>query len=57
MLEKIILAIAITFSLSWSVQIKPQPRVVAMGIDAHWDTVLVQSAVKLDEPRSKVFVL
>ena len=30
MLEKIILAIAITFSLSWSIQLKPPQRVVAI---------------------------
>jgi hypothetical protein len=57
MLEKIILAIAITFSLSWSVQIKPQPRVVAMGINSPWETVFVQSSVKVAEPQSKVFFM
>jgi hypothetical protein len=39
MVEKIILAIAITLSLSWSVQIKPQPRVVAMEISAPVATI------------------
>ena len=39
MIEKIILAIAITFSLYGSIQIKPQPRVVSMGIESHVETL------------------
>jgi hypothetical protein len=57
MLEKIILAIAITCSLAWSVQIKPQPRVVTMGTDSHWETALVQISVEAHEPQAKVFVM
>ncbi len=34
MIEKIILAIAITFSLYGSIQIKPQPRVVSIGMES-----------------------
>jgi hypothetical protein len=33
MIEKIILAIAITFSLAWSIQVKPSQRVVASVTD------------------------
>jgi hypothetical protein len=57
MLEKIILAIAITFSLSWCIQIKPQPRVVTMGTESHWETALVQIAVEAHESPAKVFVM
>jgi hypothetical protein len=57
MLEKIILAIAITCSLSWSVQIKPQQRVVTMGINSHWEAVLVQSTVEAHASQAKVFAI
>jgi hypothetical protein len=33
MIEKIMLAIAITCSLAWSIQVKPPQRVVALGVD------------------------
>jgi hypothetical protein len=33
MIEKIVLAIAITFSLYWVVQIKPPQRAIAVEID------------------------
>jgi hypothetical protein len=33
MIEKITLALVITFSIYWSVQVRPQQRSVAMNID------------------------
>jgi hypothetical protein len=39
MIEKVILAIAITFSLYWSIEIKPAPRFVGIEIDSHLDTL------------------
>jgi hypothetical protein len=39
MIEKIILAVAITISLYWSIEIKPQPRVVAIEIGAAVETL------------------
>jgi hypothetical protein len=33
MMEKIILAIAITFSLAWSMEVKPPHREVAIGVN------------------------
>ena len=33
MIEKIILTIAITCSLAWSIPVKPPQRVVAIGVD------------------------
>lgn len=44
MIEKIMLAIALTFSLYWSIQIKPQPRVVAIEIEPHPQVLLMVSA-------------
>jgi hypothetical protein len=41
MIEKIILAIAMTFSLYWIVQIKPPPRAVAIGIDLQIEAITV----------------
>ncbi|MCY7368029.1 MAG: hypothetical protein LH474_07740 [Chamaesiphon sp.] len=49
MMEKIILAIAITFSLYLSIEIKPVPRFVGMEIDAHLDS--------LKEPRTPIFLM
>jgi uncharacterized membrane protein len=49
MMEKIILAIAITFSLYLSIEIKPLPRFVGMEIDAQLDT--------LKEPRTPIFLM
>jgi hypothetical protein len=39
MIEKIILAIAITCSLSWSIDIQPIPRFVGIEIDSHLETL------------------
>jgi hypothetical protein len=39
MIEKVILAIAITFSLYWSIEIKPAPRFVGIEIDQHLETL------------------
>ena len=39
MMEKVILAIAISFSLYLSIEIKPTPRFVGMEIDAQLDTL------------------
>jgi hypothetical protein len=39
MIEKVILAIAITCSLYWSIEIKPAPRVVGIEIENHLDTL------------------
>jgi hypothetical protein len=39
MMEKIILAIAITFSLYWSIEIKPVPRFMGMEIEGQLDTL------------------
>ncbi len=47
MIEKIILAIAITFSLSWSLQTKPQQRVVAVGVDLPLQTASQLQVVTL----------
>jgi hypothetical protein len=44
MIEKIVLAIALTFSLYWSIQIKPQPRVVAIEIEPQPQVILMVSA-------------
>jgi|GEM_PF-3335731 len=44
MIEKIILAIAITFSLSWSIQVKPPQREVAIEIDSSLETVIDRQA-------------
>ena len=49
MMEKIILAIAITFSLYMSIEIKPVPRFVGMEIDAQLDS--------LKEPRTPIFLM
>ena len=49
MMEKIILAIAITFSLYMSIEIKPIPRFVGMEIDAQLDS--------LKEPRTPIFLM
>ncbi len=49
MMEKIILAIAISFSLYLSIDIKPIPRFVGMEIDAQLDT--------LKEPRTPIFLM
>jgi hypothetical protein len=38
MIEKIILAIVITFALSWNIDIKPPQRAVAIEFDAHVET-------------------
>ena len=38
MMEKVILAIAVTFSLYWSIEIKPTPRFVGIEIDSQIDT-------------------
>jgi hypothetical protein len=35
MIEKIILAIAITLALSWNIDIKPPQRAVAIEFDSH----------------------
>jgi hypothetical protein len=43
-IEKIILAIAITFSLYGSIQIKPQPRVVSIGMESHLEIRQEQQA-------------
>lgn len=40
MIEKIILAIAITFSLSWNIQVKPPQREVAIEIDSQLEQVI-----------------
>jgi hypothetical protein len=39
MLEKVILAIAITFSLYWSIEIKPVSRFVGIEADRRLDPV------------------
>ena len=39
MMEKVILAIAISFSLYLSIEIKPAPRFVGMEIEAQLDTL------------------
>jgi hypothetical protein len=44
MIEKVILAIALTFSLYWSIQIKPQPRVVAIEIEPQPQVILMVTA-------------
>ncbi len=49
MMEKIILAIAISFSLYLSIEIKPTPRFVGMEIDAQLDT--------LKEPQAPTFLM
>ena len=49
MMEKVILAIAITFSLYMSIEIKPVPRFVGMEIDAQFDS--------LKEPRIPIFLM
>ena len=49
MMEKIILAIAITFSLYMSIGVKPVPRFVGMEIDAQLDS--------LKEPRTPIFLM
>ena len=49
MMEKIILAIAITFSLYLSIEIDPLPRFVGMEIDAQLDM--------LKEPRTPIFLM
>ena len=49
MMEKVILAIAITFSLYMSIEIKPVPRFVGMEIDAQLDS--------LKEPRTPIFLM
>jgi hypothetical protein len=49
MMEKIILAIAITFSLYMSIEIKPTPRFVGMEMDTQLDT--------LKEPRTPIFLM
>jgi hypothetical protein len=41
MIEKITLALFITFSIYWSVQIRPQPRAVAMNIDHQVETFTI----------------
>jgi hypothetical protein len=38
MMEKIILAIAVTCALYWSIEIKPVPRFVGMEIEGQLDT-------------------
>jgi hypothetical protein len=49
MIEKTILAIAITFSLYLSIEIKPAPRFVGMEIDAQLDT--------LKKPQAPIFLM
>ena len=49
MMEKTLLAIAITFSLYLSIEIKPAPRFMGMEIDAQLDT--------LKEPRTPIFLM
>jgi hypothetical protein len=49
MMEKIILAIAITFSLYLSIEIKPTPRFVGMEMDTQLDT--------LKEPRTQILLM
>ena len=48
-MEKIILAIAITFSLYLSIEIKPTPRFLGMEIEAQLDT--------LKEPQAQLFLM
>ena len=38
MIEKIILAIAIAFALSWNIEIEPPRRSVAIELDSHVET-------------------
>jgi hypothetical protein len=49
MMEKVILAIAISFSLYLSIEIKPVPRFVGMEIEAQLDP--------LKEPRTPIFLM
>ncbi len=49
MMEKIILAIAITFSLYLSIEIESVPRFMGMEIDAQLD--------KLKEPQAPIFLM
>jgi hypothetical protein len=44
MFEKIMLAIAITFSLYWSIQIKPPQKTMAMGIESRVETLPQQQS-------------
>lgn len=49
MMEKVILAIAISFSLYLSIEVKPAPRFVGMEIDAHLDT--------FKQPQTPIFLM
>jgi hypothetical protein len=40
MIEKIILAIAIAFALSWNIQIKPAQRSVAVEVESYLESLV-----------------